>query len=106
MNEVVVSDKRAARILFEYWKAYDLEGRQVLTARDLPCNELQERVAEASEQQEQRFLRHLATSGRDSHATFTSEHMWHCFLAWRQEYEPGAENIIKTKTLASDPHRF
>ena len=24
--------------------------------------------------------------------------MWHCFLAWRQEYEPGAENIIKTKT--------
>ena len=97
MNEVVVSDKRAARILFEYWKTYDLEGRQVLTARDLPCNELQERVAEASEQQEQRFLRHLATLGTDSQATFTSEHMWHCFLAWRQEYEPGAENIIKTK---------
>ena len=98
MNEVVVSDKRAARILFEYWKAYDLEGRQVLTARDLPCNELQERVAEASEQQEQRFLRHLATSGTDSQATFTSEDVWHRFLSWQQEYEPGAANIIKTKS--------
>jgi hypothetical protein len=72
-----MADRNTARILYEYWRAYDLKGREVLTEADLPVNELQDRVAEESLSQEARFLRHLATS---TQAAYTSEELWRTFV--------------------------
>ena len=93
MNGVVMVDPNTARILFEYWSAYDLGGRTVLTEEDLPLNELQERVAEASLSQEARFLRHLAVS--TDQTTFIAHELWRAFVDWREQHEPGHMHIIK-----------
>ena len=91
MNDVVCVDPNTARILYEYLKAYDLKGLEVLTAEDLPQNELQERVAEASLPQEARFLRHLAETAEQT--TYTANDLWVAFDDWRKTYEPGHMHI-------------
>ena len=90
MNDVVCVDPNTARILYEYLKAYDLKGLEVLTAEDLAAEQLQERVAEASLPQA-RFLRHLAeTAGQ---TTYTANDLWVAFDDWRKMYEPGHMHI-------------
>ena len=91
MNDVVMVDPNTARVVYEYWRAYDLQGREVLAEVDLPVNEMHERIAEASLSQQERFLRHLAVN--DGPSKYSPGELWREFSVWQQEFEPGKGSI-------------